>query len=246
MVLRLRRSRGEAAPAGAPDRRCRPRWSPSASSNLFVVQIFNGGGRPGRRPAAVRLLLPAADPVRGRGAALPALRHRGDHQPDRRPGVGSAFAGDRLHDARRRGRAAGRTGGPAGSGCPCWRPHWSRSPSSRCGGRSSGWPTGWPTGRGPSPTRRCRTSAAASPRRRPRTRCCLPSRRPPAGRSPPARDRDAGGARCGDPQRGLGRRRGARAPTRTSYRSSTAAPAWAASRCTCPGGRPVSARTNGC
>ena len=98
--------------------------------------------------------------------------------------IGSAFAGIGYVDARRRGREARWTSRAAGSGCPCWPPHWSRSPSSRCADRSPGWPTGWPSGPEPSPTRPCRTSAAASPRRRPRTRCCLPSRRPPAGRSP--------------------------------------------------------------
>ena len=162
--------------------------------------------------------------------------------------IGHGLRRDRLHHARRRRRRPGRTGRPAGSGCPCSPRHWSRSPSSRCGGRSSGWPTGSPSAREPSPTRRSSdfsrrlaetpTAGRAAARRRGGRR----AGRSPRGARPPRWGSPAAPA----PQRGLGRRRGGRAPPRTSYRSGTAAPSWAASRCTCPVAVARPTRTSGC
>ena len=114
------------------------------------------------------------------------------------------------------------------------------------GGRSPGWPTGSHSGREPSPMKPSRTSAAASPRRRPRTRSCLPSRRPRAGRSPLGGRPPPWGSRVRRPTARPGATPRRRAPSRTSYRSGTAAPSWAASRCTCPGAVPCPTRTNGC
>ena len=188
------------------------RWSAVGLVCLFVVQSFNGGQQtwPASLPLFV-VVLPAADPVRGRRAALPALRPRGDHQPDRRPG-------DRhgRSPASATPRSSSPSGGwstsrPAGSGCPCWPPRSSRSPSSRCAARSSGSPTGWPTARGPSPTRR---SSDFSRRlaETPSADTLLPAVAEAAGRAVvrPGRDRHPRRRRARAPSRGLGRRRGGR------------------------------------
>ena len=69
--------------------------------------------------AAVRRLLPAADPVRHRGAALPAVRPRRDHQPD---GRRSSRARPSPRWATRCSwspSAAWSRAGPAASGSPC-------------------------------------------------------------------------------------------------------------------------------
>ena len=88
---------------------------------LFVVQRFNGGTADlGGLTPAVRVVPAAADPVRGRRAALPALRHRGDHQPDRgaRGRLGLRGGSATRRSSSRWGSWS--TGRPAGSGCPCW------------------------------------------------------------------------------------------------------------------------------
>ncbi len=153
--------------------------------------------------------------------------------------VGTGVRGDRLHHARGRRRASSSTSRPAGSGSRCWPPPWSRWPSSRC---AAGRPAGQPArlrsraqpyealsdfsrrlAETPSPD-----DAAAGGRR---------GRRPGGVRA--ARDRDPGGAGRADAHRGLGRRRGRGHRRARGAGARTAAPAWAASRCACPRGRPL-------
>ena len=98
---------------------------------------------------AVRRLPADPGPVLHRRTALPALRHRGDRQPDGGRGGG--------HRVRRRSAtppssspwARRWTARRAASGCPCWRPPWSPWRSSRFAAGWSGSRTGWPTAPGP-------------------------------------------------------------------------------------------------
>ena len=77
---------------------------------LFVGQAINGGDQTwGSSLPLVRRLLPDADPVRGRGAPLPALRPRRDHQPHPAGGRRDGFRRSRLHHPGR-GRGTGRRG----------------------------------------------------------------------------------------------------------------------------------------
>ena len=128
---------------------------------LIVGQGFNGGEQTWWSSVPLYAVVPVPRRLHRRGgAALPALRRRGDRQPGR---------GARHRHGVRRGRlrrpggawaAPWRTGPTAASGGRCW-PRWSwRWRSSRCDAGSSVSPTGWPTGAGPRRTTRWPTSAA--------------------------------------------------------------------------------------
>ena len=207
--------------------------------NLFVVQIFNGGEQTwaASLPLFVSyLLLPIA--VRGRRAALPAVRRRGDHQPDRRPRGRRRVRGDRLHDPR--GRSSATWSGRRTSGfwlsllatalvALAFQPL--RRRVVRFANRLAYGSRAQPYEALSDFSRRHRRR-----RRRPR-RCCPPSPRRPAARS---RARGATavlevpGAAVASAEWG---QHGADAGTRTSYRSARRATPWAASRSGSPKGR---------
>ena len=97
------------------------------------VQAVNGGQQTWLSGVPlVRRLLPDADPVRGRGAALPALRPRRDHQPDRGRGRRRRRSPRSATPRWSWSPGARWRAGPAASGCRCSRRRWSRSRSSRC------------------------------------------------------------------------------------------------------------------
>ena len=85
---------GRGAAAAAPDRPRRRRSSPPGCSGCSSRRSLNGGRQTWLAALPLFVVVPpAAGPVRDGGAAVPALRPRGDHQPDAgRSSAGTAFA----------------------------------------------------------------------------------------------------------------------------------------------------------